>query len=92
MDQRMMRELARQATGVMASQQDDERFGAAMQLLEAFLAEHGRAPDAWADDSYEARLGSWLDDQWVAVRQDTLPPERRQRLAHAAGLTGEASS
>ncbi|MGT2460603.1 helicase associated domain-containing protein [Sinomonas atrocyanea] len=91
MDQRMMRELARQATGVTPCHQDDERFGAAMQLLEAFLAEHGRSPDPWADDGYEARLGSWLDDQRAACLHHDLPLERRDQLARAAGPAWEST-
>lgn len=92
MDRELMRELAREITGLpVPARQDEEEFSAALHRVEVFVGDHGRIPDAHASDAYEARLGSWLEAERVADEHAALPRKRRERIEQAVGREWRAT-
>ena len=86
MDERLMRELAWQITGIRRpSQCSDEVFATTLEQVAVFAAAEGRMPEHHAAGALEARLGRWLEAQRADARRGTLSESRRQMIDGAIG-------
>lgn len=56
-----------------------------LEQIEAFVAEHGRRPQARAKDEHERVIGTWINTQRTAGGAASRHPELAQRLREALG-------